>query len=256
MILKPKYNDEIIELNLDDPETVEKVTALVQKGMFYDKKGKTELDALREEKNELLKYKKWAEDYQATVTRARTDPEVYKAFVSQIETALGRSLTEKEKEDAAAGMFAGDDDDELRALKSEIAELRNAIKDTKVDLVGRDIKNINAQLSRKYNGADGLPKYDAEAVQRYIDEKGLYSHDLEKLYDDVYVALNREEIFKALKSKNMQGARDGVHIQSGKTGHVSIAPQVETKGKSYSRIAQEIALGLEKTGQSIVEPDE
>jgi len=56
MILKPKYNDEVIELNLEDPEVAERVTNLIQKGMYFDKKGKAELDDLKAKTEDLGKY--------------------------------------------------------------------------------------------------------------------------------------------------------------------------------------------------------
>lgn len=256
MILKPKYNDEVIELDLENPETVDQVTSLVQKGMYYDKKGKTELESLSAKVKEYEPYKGYVDNYNQTLKAAKTDDSVAKEFVAKLESELGRKLSFAEERDAQQSIFADDKDEVINELRNELKQIKRDIEGTKVDLLGRDINTIHTELSRRYSGADGLPRYDADTIQKYIDDKGLFSNDLQGLYEDSYHTLNRDKIYEDFKSKRFAGDRNNVRIQNGDPANLSLKEPIQTKGKGYNDVKRQILERLQKEGGRLVTSSE
>lgn len=254
MILKPKYNDEVFELNLDDPAVLEQATALIQKGMYFDKKAKAELEALREEKPGLEKYKTFVENYNNRVEAAKTDDNAFDSFKADLERALGRPLTKGEKLDAEED-FKDERDIELDNLKKEVQNLRRGFEDNQINILGRDIQNIHTDLGRKFSGEDGNPRYDSDAIQRYIDEKQLYSNDLKGLYESTYHSLNKDKIYENFKNKNFQYKRNDNIIQDGKQTNLNITNPIQTKGKSYNELKNDILARNREAGISFDESE-
>jgi hypothetical protein len=85
------------------------------------------------------------------------------------------------------------------------------------------IQGAHKVLSQKYDGRNGMPKYDPEEVAKYAAENGIYSPDPVKQYELAYLDLYHDQILEAQRKSvtdsklKQQQKRERAFAESGET---------------------------------------
>lgn len=189
------YQGEVIdsvEVPAGLPEDVRvKIKQGMEKGTLYDKK----MHSIAETERELLVQQTKMENVQTALDRARDDEDYRDGqFIPNLEAELGFELTKKEVKDALD--FDGDSE-VVSKLTSKIEKLEKRVEAGDQQSVLREIDITHKKLENQYDGKEGFPKYDREAVQKYIDDNKFIIPDIESNYEQAYYLANRDEIREA-----------------------------------------------------------
>ena len=233
-----KFMGEEGELDLTDPEQYNKAKALIEKGLLYDKK----MHELGELKRKAESYDTWAEFLEGVRTGEISKDELINTFEK-----YGIKLTAQEKKALEDDIEYGTDDARdpiLKNVQNELQELKKKVQDYELKEMALQIKQAHDILTKKYDGRDGMPKYDPDEVAKYAAENGIYSPDPVRQYELAYFDMNREAILKAKeqgvtekKLKQMQ-KRERAFVESGETNLGITKPKKDPRSMSLDEIEQ------------------
>jgi site-specific DNA-cytosine methylase len=170
-----KYQDEVVdELDWNVPEDREKIVQRAHRGIFYDKNA-----------DDFHAAKKWKEQFDQIMDKAGQDDEAYQQLIGMIEGYTGRKMTTQEKVSLADDLDnEGTDDNPLvKKLSDDVEQLKKSLDKREERELIKEVNATHKKLGDKFDGADGRPKYDADAVAKFIAKEQFYLPDIERNYE-------------------------------------------------------------------------
>ena len=178
IVLPYKWRDEEGQLDLSDPNDLEKAKRLINQGYGYEK-GQQELKAV---KNELDTVKSQVEYWNGLIEEAKDSGDTSRVL-SALEMA-GLKVSGKKAEDDE--FIMDESDKKMEELQKKLDRLEGA-------LYAKYTGDIHTQLEAKYN--DGVhPPYNKKEVEDFADKKGIRD------FDDAYKIMHMDELME-LKAK-------------------------------------------------------
>ena len=212
-----KFRGEDEELDLSDPEQYQRAKALLEKGRLYDEK----MHEMAEIKRKAENYDTWADFLDGVRNGEISTEELIKTFDN-----YGIKLTSAEKKALQDDIDYGTDEarpEIVNKLESKLNTVEKKLQELELEKLSVQIQNAHKVLSQKYDGRDGMPKYDSEEVAKYAAENGIYSPDPVKQYELAYYDLYRDQILEAQRKSvtesklKQQQKREKAFVESGET---------------------------------------
>ena len=182
IVIPWKWRDEEGELDLTNPNDLEKAKRLVNQGYGYEK-GQQELKAV---KGNLEQAQTQIEYWNSLIEDAKESKDT-----SRVLAALEMSGVKLSKTDS------NDDDIILDKGDEKFKELENKINSLEGALYNKYTTDVHSQLEAKY-GNGKYPEYKRKEVEDFANKKGIRD------FEDAYFIKNKEELLKAQlkESKN------------------------------------------------------
>jgi hypothetical protein len=170
-----KWRDEEGELDLSDPNDLEKAKRLVNQGYGYEK-GQQELKAVKS-------------DY----TKAKEQIDYWNGLIEDAKDSgdTSRVLAALEMSGIKVGKIDADDDEAvLDAGDKKFKELEQKYTKLEAALYNKYTADTHSQLEAKYKD-EKYPEYNRKEVEDFANKKGIRD------FEDAYFIMNKEEILKA-----------------------------------------------------------
>ena len=195
IIIPWKWREEEGELDLTDPNDLEKAKRLINQGYGYEK-GQQELKAVKGD------YEKAQEqiDYWNNLIENAKETKDTSRVLAALEMS-GVKMDKVDPDDDAAILDVGDK--KFKELEQKIAGLEGA-------LYSKYTTDAHSQLEAKYS--DGkFPEYNRKEIEDFANKKGIRD------FEDAYWVMNREELMKMEvkddkdkdKNKGQSRSKDG-----------------------------------------------
>ena len=169
-----KWRDEEGELDLTDPNDLEKAKRLINQGYGYEK-GQQELKAV---KNEYEKVKEQVEYWNGLIEDGKDSGDATKVFAALEMSGLKMDKINPDDPDA----ILDEGNKELKELTKKVESLEGA-------LYSKYTTDAHSQLEAKYS--DGkFPEYNRKEIEDFANKKGIRD------FEDAYWVKNKEELMK------------------------------------------------------------
>lgn len=251
------YQGEVIEeIDLPDDLPQEerlKIKQLAEKGILYNKT----MHELGEEKRRLAEEKGKLSQVQEVLEKAKNDENYRKtSFIPNLENELGFKITESQADDLLDDISQNPI---VVALQKKIDDLEKSQKTDQERQMIREIESAHKVLEGKYNGKNGMPKYDREEVDKYIAENSFFMPDINQNYEEAYFLANKQKILDAkLKQADDFDKKRKEFLENNKEpSDISDggAKPKEKTPKTYDELAESILEEAKSKGESFIIPD-
>lgn len=251
-LLTYNYGGEEITVDLSNPDQVKLAQDRLSKGHNMEK--------IAEERNKL---KKQADEAQAKLDAwnnrldaAKSDPQEFKALVSDLEEYIGRPFTKQEKADLLESDDIDDSDPVMKKLatiekafatykeQQELKEQQRA-KAAEEQAIQNEAKQLVAQLDAMEKDTERYPGFDKEAVYNKAVEDGTTNFEMVYYYlnRDAFLKAEREKIeqeYKNLTDKRKAAATESDSSPADLTEPPKVFKKIEDVGRA---VKEEIAKG-------------
>jgi hypothetical protein len=110
----------------------------------------------------------------------------------------------------------------------------------------------------KYDGKGGLPKYDVDAVEKYIADNKFYLDDIEKNYELAYKMMNEDKILTAQRKLALEEEKK-LKVGDAGTGRAEEADsslkEQPKRPKTYDDIVKTVLEESKREGKAIITDD-
>lgn len=255
MIIKYTFDGKVErEADLRTPEGRLIAKQLGEKGILYNK----EMHQISDVKKQAQLYQYW--DSAIKKAADTGNPDTIIALLNDV----GVKLTPAQKADIKAGDLDLEDNPELMKqlskLTEEVNKLKTEVKESEKRILWmNEDKTAHSKLSEKYNGRDGLPKYEPDKISQWCKDTGFFMNNPEEQFERAYRIMNEEDIKKAVDNKNqaLRKSQDRVSdfVPSGEKQVKMPAPNIDLSKSSYSELASFMANHAKESGIPIVLDD-
>jgi hypothetical protein len=210
-----KWRDEEGEFDLTNPNDLEQVKQLVNKGYGYQK-GQEELKAV---KGELSRIKEQSDYWNAIIEEARDTDDSSKvaAALAMVGVKIGKKQSDEE--------ILDEGDKKLDEMNKKIEMLETA-------LYTKYTTDTHSQLEAKYNNGK-YPEYKRKEVEDYANKRGIRD------FEDAYFIMNKEEIMKMEKEEAQKTTKSHKkkidQVASDEPGAGALPPKPVEKHKNYGQ---------------------
>jgi hypothetical protein len=229
------YDGQVAEtIDVSTPEGLGKLKQMAEKGLLYNKK-----------MHSMAQVEKDAEklhEIQGFITQAAQGNAAAKSALLNTFEAYGLHLTDKQSSE-----LEGDDDltdKTVKDLMNKVSSLEQKLTERQTIDLANTMDMAHKELAKEFDGKNGYPKYDPDAVEQYIEENKFYSPNVRQNYLAAYKLLNQDKILEAERSKATDIKRERAEKRNGafaEKGGPSINlsdKKFDPKGKSWSEVAQ------------------
>lgn len=257
VVLKYKGEEDKV-YDISNPDDLASFKQKAEKGRWYEK---NEEDITKKLKrlDSLEGKAKIADNWETYLGQVRSGDipidDLYGKF-----DQMGIKLTREEKKEMRDDVYLEEDNDMIKQLEAKVSGLENQIKKNSESQITSQIENTFKALSKRYDGNNGYPPFDAEEVQELVKKKNLYMDSIEDTYENAYFILNREKILNAerenaqSKKKDLEQKRRSVsEDEPGNVGSFKFN-EIDKK-QSYNKLADAILSDMHKQGKSVFVED-
>ena len=229
------YDGQVAEtIDISTPDGLGKLKQMAEKGLLYNKK-----------MHNMAKIEKDAEtlhQIQGFITKAANGDEAAKSALLGTFESYGLHLTDKQINE-----LEGDDDltdKTVKDLMRKVSTLEQKLTERQTLDLANTMDSAHKELAKEFDGKNGYPKYDPDAVEQYIEENKFYSPNIRQNYLAAYKLLNQDKILEAERTKASDIKRERAEKRNGafaEKGGPSINldnKKFDPKGKSWSEVAQ------------------
>ena len=170
-------------------------------------------------------------------------------------------LTKADKVEIKDDLFSDEESPLVKKLMGEVDSLKLEVKNNKDNQVANQIERTFGALTKKYNGSDGLPKFDADEISDFVKGKNLYMDSIEDTYENAYFLMHKDKIIDAERNRTdeerrkLELKRRGVvEDDPKKVGKFQFAEPLDTS-KSWSALSRDILTQMHKQGKSVFVDD-
>lgn len=186
-------------VDLSNPDDLKKAQDLISKGRNMEKIAE-ERNRLKEE---VATKQQQLDAWNQRLDAAKSDPEEFKALVTDLEEYIGKSLTRQEKQDLSDADLDVTDPVAKKLLDMEKAfknyrqeqerkeQFREKARQEEADR--QNARQLLADLDRMEKDTEKYPGFDKEAVYKKAVETGTTDFEM------VYFYLNRDDLTKAAR---------------------------------------------------------
>lgn len=248
-----KYKGEVDkEFDLTNPEDITALKRTAEKGRYWEKNEESFHKRLKDAESKAEIANNWDAYLNSIKSGNVPVDDLYNTF-----DKMGIKLTKQQKQDVSDDLFDGEENKHLTKLEKEIEQLKGQISESKSQQLSKEIERTFKSLEKKYDGKDGLPKFDADEIADFVKRKNLYMDSVEETYENAYYLMNRQAIIDAERDRTADQRRkleqERRRVSEGDLGGVGkfqFTEPVNTK-KSYNQIAQDILADMHKQNMSI-----
>ena len=194
--------------------------------------------------------KRQIETLNSLFQQAREDDQALEQLKAHIEAAIGRPLTAKEQRQLEHDTDVEDDIFESPVVKKLQDEIQQLKKQQEELLLAEEQKLLEAEiksLEAKYDGTNGLPKFDRDEVLNFAVEKGIA--DIELAYKlvnfDRLTESAKQKVKEDLKERERK-LKDATSIE--KDGTPATLEKEPRKYRSYSEITKDLMKEIKEQG--------
>jgi len=224
---------------LKHTDSWKEMNRLMHAGLLWDKR-----------QHEYGELKRQVETLNSLFQKAKEDDEALHQLRAHIEAAIGRPLTAKEKRELEDDVNVEDDLFDSPVVKKLQEEIQQLKKQQEELLLAEEIKRMEAEiksLELKYDGKNGLPKFNRDEVLNFAVEKGIA--DLELAYKmvnfDRLTQSAKQKVKEEIKERE-QKLKDATGIARGDTPEtIKSEPK---KYRSYSDLTNELLKEIKEKG--------
>jgi len=221
IVIPWKWRDEEGELDLSDPNDLEKAKRLINQGYGYEK-GQQELKTV---KGELVDYQKQLQYWDSLVEDAKETGDSSKVLAALEMVGVKVNKAQKDDDD----FLVDEGSKRLEEVQKKVDQLEQA-------LYNKYTTDQHSQLEAKYN--DGkYPEYKRKEVEDFANKKGIRD------FEDAYFIMNKDDILKMEKSTELDKHKkhaDKIRAAASKEpGTSNLPPKPPPKFERYSDVTKD-----------------